>query len=515
MADQPLTKHSAADGSTYWLDMQSPGDEYGAQYRVELVRGSRDVSNQEREQRLTLGAYNSWGEADEHRGEVELELNQRGIEALGDAAQQVAARPYTGLSPEVAEVAPQELTEMSNANNRLALPVTLDEHLTPVDREGRYVPHHLDTDGTAHWFSIVDSLTDADQPYQLRYFRAVRDDDGGVIHDSYPVMPMADTEHSPWPIPELNFYLEEGDLEAAQDLSQRVAQAHHLPFPNPLDLPELTPEARYYFGYGLGEDGSPSLEAVKTWPEGSERRFSTFTLATYGTFDGAALDLQELESIQAAKGLEAAMNVAESMAVASGFLHDQRDDPHVFTAGPPDPFTTERERTLEEEMNSDQPQEAAYTVEAISANNQARLEAWKTWGEGEDQRDRLLIPQPDWETARANAEAAHEMMQIGDLQNTMNLVELAAIEQGALDSNRDDPRLFTQGPPDPFTTIRQRELARERGELPDVTRDGHRTTLPGDNRNGSINLSGDVPAVCWGYGAPAGSQCYSDRHSLV
>lgn len=40
------------------------------------------------------------------------------------------------------------------------------------------------------------------------------------------------------------------------------------------------------------------------------------------------------------------MNLAESMAVAGGYLDGERVDPRLFTDGPPDPFTTIRERAL-------------------------------------------------------------------------------------------------------------------------------------------------------------------------
>jgi len=82
----------------------------------------------------------------------------------------------------------------------------------------------------------------------------------------------------------------------------------------------------------------------------------------------------------------------------------------------------------------------------------------KSWGEEDHEYERLLIPQPDWETARANAETAHDLLDKGDLQAAMMLVELAGVEARVINPDRDDPRLFTQGPPDPFTTIREYEL---------------------------------------------------------
>ncbi|MBE2266606.1 MAG: hypothetical protein IAE80_00140, partial [Anaerolinea sp.] len=37
-----------------------------------------------------------------------------------------------------------------------ALPVTLEENLIPIDRNGVYVPNHLDDRGTLHFFAAVD-----------------------------------------------------------------------------------------------------------------------------------------------------------------------------------------------------------------------------------------------------------------------------------------------------------------------------------------------------------------------
>ena len=56
-----------------------------------------------------------------------------------------------------------------------------------------YVPNHLDADGTVHFFAPVDISEEPnfDDPVaHLRYFRAVRADDGRLVYDSHPVMPL-------------------------------------------------------------------------------------------------------------------------------------------------------------------------------------------------------------------------------------------------------------------------------------------------------------------------------------
>ncbi len=228
-----------------------------------------------------------------------------------------------------------------------------------------------------------------------------------------------------------------------------------------LNMAATAMSADYYFGYGVGPNNRPSLEAVKTWTDGMERRFDTFTIAEYGLWDEARTDETELQTVLKAQGLETALNRAERMAEAGGYLDPNRTDPRVFfeSDAPSDPFTTERERAMERMM----PQEGSiqtvdYAIDAIAANGASRLDVTKSWGEEDHQYERLLIPQPDWETAQANAETAHTLMDKGDLQGAMMLVELAGVEARVINPDRADPRLFTQGPSDPFTTIREYEM---------------------------------------------------------
>jgi hypothetical protein len=109
-------------------------------------------------------------------------------------------------------------------------------------------------------------------------------------------------------------------------------------------------EAEYYFGLGVGSDNSPALEAVKTWMEGDERRFDRLTVAEYGMYEEAAVDERELEQARQQRGLEAAMQLAENMAVAGGHLDPEREDPRLFTQGPLDPFETIREGEIDEKL---------------------------------------------------------------------------------------------------------------------------------------------------------------------
>jgi hypothetical protein len=532
MSESEVVRHTAEDGSIYAVEVVPPEREsYGAQYGVDLVRASTDRYGLEHEQRLRLGAYSSWGAAEEHQREVETALEQDGLDGLGEDARRVAQMPYldgqylamvfptdgstgdsakvhllylTGEQVTAALVADGRTEDMENlcgqldrawvegGNERLLttaqheaevrgqvapgtplfetapnadlpddLPFTFGEGMQPFDAQGMGHAHHVDGGGTAHWFAVVENAEPERDPYELRYFRAMEMRDGTLKHDSYPVMPLPDDDPgSVWPLPGLEMYLEKGDLYMAQQFAHDVADHHGQAFPDPFDLPALNPQPEYYFGYGVGPNNEPSLEAVKTWMEGSERRFDTFTIAEYGMWDEAQADDRELENALKTQGLEAAMNQAERMAVAGGYLDPHRADGRVFFEedAPPDPFTTERTRAMEREMQHDENQQnPEYSITAIAANGSSHLDVTKQWGE--DQHAHLIIPQPDWEAARTHAEFATEMLQQEMLQGAMTYVELVGVEAGVIDPQRDDPRLFTEGPPDPFITIRERELA--------------------------------------------------------
>ncbi len=495
MTDNPI-RHIDEDGSIYAAEIVPPeGDEYGAKYHVDMVRTSVDDYGLGREQRLTVGQYSSWMEAEEHLHEVE-----DGLTSLGEDAQRLREQPFEEdvfyltavYPPDAAEGSDRATAQLLAVGEHGILTSTLatgerndveavigrvdvafaeegagagltlaqqeaelngTSPATPLFDPDDGAVRHVDGGGTAHWFAMVERNGPESDPYELRYFRALEMDDGSQRNDSYPVMPLPDEDPaSAWPLRGLEMYLEKGDVYMAQQFAHDVADSYGQDFPEPMDLPALDPRPEYYFGYGVGPSNLPSLEAVKTWMDGSERRFDTLTVGEYGMYDEAAVDERELETLMAEKGIEAAMNLAEHMAVAGGYLDPQRDDPRIFFEddAPPDMFMTERQRELHI---------PSYGLGAVSANGESFLDVVKSWGEAG--YERLVIPQPEWEAAQENADVAGEMLEAGRLQDAMRLVELAGIEAGVINPERDDPRLFTQGPPDPFTTIRQAELAQE------------------------------------------------------
>jgi hypothetical protein len=212
----------------------------------------------------------------------------------------------------------------------------------------------------------------------------------------------------------------------------------------------------YYFGLGVGPNHTPSLEAVKIWRVGDERRFDTFTIAEYGTHEEAAQDEKELAQMQSLWGVQSAMNLAENMASANGYLDPQRKDGRVFFAvdAPADTFTTVRERGLAHERQWRETPD--YHVYNVLSYEKSSVWVKKQWGKNE--QTFLDIPQIDWEAAEFNYETTRAMIENGDFQNGLTFVELLAIEAGVLQADRDDPRLFSEGPPDPYMSIRERQL---------------------------------------------------------
>jgi hypothetical protein len=213
----------------------------------------------------------------------------------------------------------------------------------------------------------------------------------------------------------------------------------------------------YDFTLVQAEPETLELRAQKTWGDGEDVGVEVIALREYDTdvpdhhIDGiretAAMDREDLVRVREDDGLETAMRQAEGMAVELGTLDPERDDPRLFTQGPPDPFVTTRERELAG---------PEYSVGAVSANGESFLDVMKTWGE--DDYERLVIPQPDWEMAREAAVRANDMMEQGQIEGAMQMVEDQGVAAGVIDPERDDPRLFTQGPPDPFTTMREEEI---------------------------------------------------------
>jgi hypothetical protein len=194
-------------------------------------------------------------------------------------------------------------------------------------------------------------------------------------------------------------------------------------------------EPIYYFTSGLDADEMPLVEAHKSWPGGHQ----TQPVSVHDTLTDAMTAETALVTQKQEQGLEAAMREAERQAVAHDFLDPARADGRLFTEGPPDPFTTVRQAELAG-LN--------YTYDIVSQpQGTFELQSIKTWQvEGAGGLQALPLGEYD---RPADAHAEQTMLQ--------------AMGQANLLADRADPRLFTDGPPDPFTTQRQAELEASMG----------------------------------------------------
>jgi|GEM_PF-2547999 len=209
----------------------------------------------------------------------------------------------------------------------------------------------------------------------------------------------------------------------------------------------------YYFAGGFGDDLEPTLEVVKSWPEGQQ----SLQLGTYGTLESAFEAEREMVALEDNDGLEKAMHRAEKMAVAARTLDPARADGRLFTQGPPDPFITLREAELSG---------IDYTYDVVAQpQGTYELQSIKTWETeaGPGMQEIALGEYDRPSDARAEGEALRQIRDNVGLEAEMREVEKIAVENGELRADRVDPRLFTGGPPDPFTTIRQSELEANMG----------------------------------------------------
>ncbi|MBL8165072.1 MAG: hypothetical protein JNJ61_24025 [Anaerolineae bacterium] len=209
----------------------------------------------------------------------------------------------------------------------------------------------------------------------------------------------------------------------------------------------------YYFASGINPGEGPLVELTKSWPQGQQ----TLIVGRYDQFQEALDAEMELVDLKENQGLQVAMREAERRAVAAGELDPSRPDGRLFTEGPPDPFTTLREQEL---------QGLTYTYDIVAQpQGTVELQSIKTWEvEGERGLQSIALGEYDRSSdARAEQEMLQTLGKEQGLEAEMREVERIAVENGVLDDQRADPRLFTAGPPDPFQTERQEALEANMG----------------------------------------------------
>lgn len=385
-------------------------------------------------------------------------------------------------------------------------PYTLDDEGLPVAADGHPLEASVDDGGSAHWFDV----TGQTGARELTYFRAI-EQDGVLLHDQHPVMPWSDDPADGWALEGLSSFLSRGEVRMAQQLAYQVAQIHEVEFPDPAALPALNPDPEYYLGLGVTEKDEPALELVKTWVAGTERRFEALTISAYGSYEELTVDEREFNTILDRDGREAALHLAERMAVAGGFLDPQRDDPRLFFAAdaPPDSFTTLRAMELagsapEREPPpapdagverfraafADSPRELLepldgtvnYSFDLVPADPWTlELSATKWWFDPAgpvrlESQTLNTYPMQEGEVADAAEREIAAMDHEGlmrtyreqGLKAAMREAEGLAVVNRQIDRQREDGRLFRDGPPDRFTTEREAVLDAERAPFREV-----------------------------------------------
>ena len=207
-------------------------------------------------------------------------------------------------------------------------------------------------------------------------------------------------------------------------------------------------QPNYTFTSGLDADEMPLVEVHKSWAGGHQVQ----SVSVHQTLTDAMTAEAALVELSQEQGLEAAMRQAERQAVAHDFLDPARADGRLFSDGPPDPFTTHREAELSG---------LDYTYDVVAQpQGTYELHSVKTWQvDGQHGAQSIALGTYD---RPGDAYTEQEMLRgVRDFQGLgaeMRTVERIAIDNGTLAADRLDPRLFTSGPPDPFTTTRQQEL---------------------------------------------------------
>ena len=122
-------------------------------------------------------------------------------------------------------------------------------------------------------------------------------------------------------------------------------------------------------------------------------------------------------------------------------------------------FAAEEQESLRQQVG-----DVAYEFSTRQEPSQAwALYADKWWvaheGEYFETRESLkLVEDSDLTALKPIEKEFNDLLGRGELTEVMQQAEQLAVDNRFLDPEREDPRLFRQGPPDPFTTLRELEL---------------------------------------------------------
>ncbi len=239
----------------------------------------------------------------------------------------------------------------------------------------------------------------------------------------------------------------------------------------------------FSFGTGVNDEGSPALQAIKRWQEDGADREARRTIDVFGMSEEAEIIARELNAMLRTDGLQETMRLAEDIARGNGQL--QTDNERLFADGPPDAYTVDAEqpdtvqrfrdafadiltRPLEPvdpgvNYSFDLVDADPWTLELTANKWWLNTDGGLRWNQVPVQAYSMEYPEMERELERERAALDREDLERTHreegLEASMRRAEAMAVASGELDPNRDDGRLFREGPPDRFTTLREAELA--------------------------------------------------------
>jgi hypothetical protein len=261
-----------------------------------------------------------------------------------------------------------------------------------------------------------------------------------------------------------------------------------LPSDPVIDGLPLTPDAMYpdditySFGSGITEDGEPALQAVKHWQENDENRDARQTIDVFGMSEEAEAVAREFNAMLASEGLQDTMRLATDIATANGYVQPERDA--LFSDGPADAFTGDlRADPIQQFQDVFADGNSRLLGPADPAVNysfditepdpftmELRANKWWFGQDGSLHNNGLTLNSYSLESFEFERETEREIAAMDreglvqthreeGLEASMREAEAMAVANGELDVHREDGRLFYEGPPDRFTTLRERQIA--------------------------------------------------------
>jgi len=361
------------DGSLYTIDVMLDRREIeNPHYDVDLVRSRSGRYGESIEQRLTLGEYEDRSDAALYRNSVEDVLVEQGLAGLGDAAERITHEPilYDGQyliatfppDAETGTPAAAHLLHLSK-HDLTAVPIAygLSES---VDRTAAEVEHQFLMDGyetlfqAAHSAAVTNGLRSPEAPLfsaanqnlasvhddPLQFFSNETHSNSLTTNEEREMTTNSDDLYPEKLTPEIFTASPEIEMDT-QPYTPIMPQAEHFETATRRTgvafVGETDDQVNYSFEIAPGQEpGTAELLAQKWWlGEDNELKSQYRPIHEYDkNFEMQAFsDAVRLYALGEAEGREAVLERAVEMAREDGYIDS--DQTHLFTAGPPDPYT--------------------------------------------------------------------------------------------------------------------------------------------------------------------------------